>query len=98
VVARLGTVLAAQPSPPNFVIVPELKHAERLQRVTDMARETGPTVGFVDVDASADIKRTLDVTSFVECAQSLHRSQSDIFKTVTSEQGQSVWKNGKSNA
>lgn len=97
VAARLGTVPAAQPFPPNFAIVPELTHAERLQRVTNMARETGPMIGFVDVDASADIKRTLDVTSFIECAKSLHRSQSDIFKTVTSEQGQAVWKNGKSN-
>jgi uncharacterized protein (TIGR04255 family) len=98
VMLRLGTVMAAQPYPPNFVIVPELQHSERLQRVNDMARETAATVGFVDVDASADIKRTLDVASFIQCAKSLHRSQSDIFKAVTSEKGQSVWKTGNSNA
>jgi uncharacterized protein (TIGR04255 family) len=95
VIVRIGTVPAAQPYPPNFVLVPELQPSERLRRAIEIAREqTDALIGFVDVDASADIKRALDVASFVECAKALHASQSGVFAAVTSEHGQKVWKNG----
>jgi uncharacterized protein (TIGR04255 family) len=98
-VVRAGTVPAAQPNPPSLFPVPELTASERLKRATLLAeREKEAIVAFLDVDASAEIKRTLDVATFIGCAKTLHRSQSAVFKAVTSERGQAVWKNGADNA
>ncbi|RDJ98121.1 TIGR04255 family protein [Paraburkholderia lacunae] len=98
-IARLGTVPAVHPHPPNFVVVPELLPSKRLQRAVKFARESSDaTVGFVDVDASADIARVLDVASFVDCAKGLHESQSSVFKSITSLDGQAIWKDGNPNA
>ena len=94
-VVRMGTVPASQPQPPAFMTVPELTPSERLKRATEVGRASADaTVGFVDVDASADIKRMLDVASFVECAKALHESQSAVFKAVTSKQGHAIWRDG----
>lgn len=94
-VVRAGTVPAAQPYPPAFLPVPELSQSERLRRAMDIAQQDkDATIGFLDVDASAEIKRTLDVHSFIECAKTLHKSQSAVFKAVTSARGQAVWKDG----
>ncbi|MEM5440028.1 TIGR04255 family protein [Paraburkholderia diazotrophica] len=98
-VVRAGTVPAAQPYPPAFFFVPELSPSERLQRATALAqREKHATIAFLDVDASAEIKRIVDADTFVDCAKILHQSQSAVFKALTSERGQTIWKDGVSDA
>lgn len=89
------TAPAAQPQPNNFMVVPELEPSPRLRAAQAMAAsDSAATVGYLDIDVSTDIKATLDVQNLTEVMRGLHRTQSALFKGLTSPRGQAYWENG----
>ncbi|MDP9650805.1 TIGR04255 family protein [Paraburkholderia caledonica] len=96
VAARLGLTASAQnPEPPNFIAVPELAPSGPLQAVRQLAeKDSSAKVGFVDIDASTDVKRVLDVPTLSTITSQLHATQSALFQKLTSAAGQIYWKEG----
>jgi uncharacterized protein (TIGR04255 family) len=95
--ARLGiTAPALNPEPPNMIVVPELAPSAPLQATRDLAAQNSAvTVGYLDIDVSAEVKRALDVLSLSAMTDVLHTTQSALFRQLTSAAGQAYWKNGE---
>jgi uncharacterized protein (TIGR04255 family) len=96
-IARLSlSAPAMHPEPPNFITVPQLAPSAPLQAVRTLA-ENNPRaqVGYLDVDASTDVKQTLDVAALIDTTKALHASQSSLFRSLTSKAGHEYWKNGE---
>ena len=83
------------PLPVNLTPAPELLLAERARGIVSSGSNSTNPIAHIDIDVSADVKKHFEPDLLVSIAHKLHDSESSMFKSITSERGQAVWRGGK---